>query len=166
MNSTNERKLWQRYIALFVLGGWLGAAVFLVLYGNELEELMLMNQNLKLQYDRLSDEMDNLKESQKEQRKRQEVTIEEIRIEVLEPKPDAYTETEVTRRLEKDLAPLRGKRVEQVGEVQAIIHEMLRRREYVVEGRTAEVRVKTVVISRIIRLYLTIEVKNETIGLR
>ena len=164
MTPHDGNKHWLRYIALFLLGAWLGAAVILLQYGGKLEELMLINQNLILQNDRLRGEVESLKEAQRAERKRQEVLIEEIRIEVLEPKPDAYTQTEVTRRLEKDLDVLRGKKVEQVGEVQAILHEMLRRREYVVEGRIAEVRLKTAVISKIVRLYVTIESKNEFIN--
>ncbi|MBO8163749.1 MAG: hypothetical protein H0Z34_08570 [Brevibacillus sp.] len=157
-------KHWLRYVAMFILGAWLGAAVFMVRYSDKLEELMLINQNLTLQNDRLADEVKNLKDLQKEARKRQEVFIEEISIQVLEPKPDAYTETEVKHRLERDLVSLRGKKVEQVGDVQAILHEMLRRREYVVEGRVVEVRLKTAVISRVLRLYVTVEVRNAVVG--
>lgn len=154
-----------RYLAVLLLGGWLGAAAFLLQYGGKMEELMLINQNLILQNDRLRGEVNSLQEARRAERQRQELLVEEIRIEVVEPKPDAFTLTEVTRRLERDLDVLRGKKVEQVGEVQGLLHEMLRRREYVVEGRMAEVRLKTAVIAKIVRLYVTIEIKNESIAI-
>lgn len=165
MTTENGRRPWMRYLAVLLLGGWLGAAAFLLQYGGKMEELMLINQNLILQNDRLRGEVNSLQEARRAERQRQELLVEEIRIEVVEPKPDAFTLTEVTRRLERDLDVLRGKKVEQVGEVQGLLHEMLRRREYVVEGRMAEVRLKTAVIAKIVRLYVTIEIKNESIAI-
>ncbi len=150
---------WKRYLVLFLLGILVGGGVFLLLYGHEMEHLMLINRNLDLINERLQEEVENLKHSQRVARKRQEMQIEEIHVIVLDPKPNAFTEAEVIRKLEKDLAPLKGKKVDQVAEVHPILHEMLYRREYVIDGKMVEVRLKTAIISKVLKLYVTAQVK-------
>ncbi len=149
-----------RYLAVFLLGVWAGGAGFLFWHGQQLEQLMLENRNLSLVNDRLREDIADLKQSQKAVKKSQQTEIEEIRVTVLDPKPDAFTEAEVIHRLQRDLDPVKGKRVEQVAEVHPLLHEMLKRREYVVEGKIAEVRLKTVFISRVLQLFVAVTVKN------
>ncbi|WP_176560302.1 hypothetical protein [Brevibacillus dissolubilis] len=151
---------WTRYIILFVFGAFAGGVLFLFLYGKEMEELMLENRNLYLLNERLLEDIDNLKQSQKVARKRQDLTIEEIKVTILDPKPNAFIETEVVRHLEKDLGVIKGKKTDQVAEVHGVLHEMLRRREYIVEGKMVEVRIKTLVISRTLHLFVTVEIEN------
>jgi hypothetical protein len=163
--KTGKKRLWKRYVVLFALGSLLGGAAVLFWYGHELEELMLQNTNLTLENERLMEEMENLKQSQKVARKRQEMVIEEIRVTVLDAKPQqAIIEAEVIRRIEKDLAQLKGKKTEQVAELHSLLHELLRRREYFVERNMVEVRLKTAVISRVLHLFVTAEIKHGEVG--
>jgi hypothetical protein len=105
-----------------------------------------------------------LKQSQRDSRKKQEAVIEEIRISVLDSKLHPTIEVQVVGQLEKDLASLKGKKTEQVAEVHQVLHEMLRRREYVLsDGTMAEVRIRTVVIGRTLHLFVTAEVKKEEV---
>ncbi|MGC5327594.1 hypothetical protein [Brevibacillus sp. SYSU BS000544] len=150
---------WKRYLVLFVFGMLVGSGLFLFLYGREMEHLMLINRNLDLRNERLEEELLNLRHSQKVARKKQDIQIEEIQVTLLDPRPDAFTEAEVVRLLEKDLAPLKGKKVDQVKEVHLILHEMLYRREYVINGKVTEVRLKTAVISKVLFLSVTVQVK-------
>lgn len=163
--ETGKKRLWKRYIVLFVWGVLAGGAAILFWYGHQLEELMLQNTNLALEKERLIEEVENLKQTQKVARKRQEMVIEEIRVTILDAKPQqAIIEAEVIRRIEKDLAQLKGKKTEQVAELHPLLHELLRRREYVVERNMVEVRLKTAVISRVLQLYVTAEIKHGEVG--
>lgn len=148
-------------MAILLLGGLIGAVIVVFVYGYNLEKQMLMNRNLKLLNERYTEEIEGLKLSQKVAKKKQEMVIEEIKVTVLDPKPHAIIVAEVVRFLEKDVSQLKGKKTEQVADVHLLLHEMLRRREYIVERKMVEVRIKTVVISRVLHLYVTAEVKPE-----
>ncbi|WP_204518589.1 hypothetical protein [Brevibacillus fulvus] len=155
-------RYWKRYFSLLMIGVCLGGAGMIFWYGHQLEELMLENRSLKLVNERLYKDLASLKQTQKAAQKRQDAVIELIRVQIDEPKPHAIIETEVIRRLEKDLAPLKGKKAEQLVELPPLLHELLRRREYVIEGNMVEVRLKTVVIvSRVLSLTVTAEVKHD-----
>jgi hypothetical protein len=159
---------WKRYVALVILGVLLGGASVLFLYGREMEQLMLIRQSLDLQNKKLYEENLELKKNQRIYRKKQDTIIEEIRISILDTNldsklPDPF-KVQVVDKMEKDLSSLKGKKIEQVAEVHQVLHEMLRRREYVLEDRTmVEVRIKTVVISRTLHVFVTAEVKKEDV---
>jgi hypothetical protein len=159
-------RLWKRYVVLFLIGGLAGGAMVLFLFGHEMEDMILVNRNLKLLNERLLEEIEGLKQSERVAKKKREVILEEIRVTVLDPKPEPIFEAGVSRELEKDLVHLKGKKAEQVGEIHDLLHQMLRRREYIVEGKVVEVRVKTVVISRVLHLFVTAVVKPDVIGAR
>ncbi|QQE75585.1 hypothetical protein KDJ56_06365 [Brevibacillus composti] len=154
-------KLWKRYVALVMIGAILGGSATLFAYGREMEQMMLVRRSLELLNEKLMDENQRLKQSEKVARRKQEVLVEEIRVTVLETNLHETIQLEVARQLEKDLASLKGKKVEQVAEIQEMLHEMLRRREYIIEGTMVEVRVKTVAISRALHLFVTAEAKRE-----
>ncbi|EST53076.1 hypothetical protein T458_19510 [Brevibacillus panacihumi W25] len=159
-----SRRPWERYIALFVIGCLLGGASILFMHGREMEEMMLVKQSLELQNKKLYEENLSLKKNQHVSRRKQETVIEEIRVTVLDPKPHPTIEVQVVDKMEEDLESLKGKKVEQVAEVHQVLHEMLRRREYVLsDGSMSEVRIKTVVISRTLHLFVTAEVKTEEV---
>lgn len=161
-------RLWKRYVALVILGVLLGGAIVLFLYGREMEQLMLIRQSLDLQNKKLYEENLELKKNQRIYRKKQDTIIEEIRVSILDTNldsklPDTF-KVQVVGKMEKDLSSLKGKKVEQVAEVHQVLHEMLRRREYVLEDRTmVEVRIRTVVISRTLHVFVTAEVKKEDV---
>lgn len=163
-NGTGARKSWKRYLVFFILGSLAGGAVVLFWSGHQLEELMSLNKTLVVENERLGMEVQNLKMTQKVSKKRQDPVVEEIRVTVVDPKPHAIIEAEVIRRLEKDLGALKGKKTEQIGEIHPLIHELLRRREYVIDRNLAEVRLKTVVVSRILQLFVTVTVKPGEVG--
>ena len=154
-------QLWKRYVALVMIGAILGGSATLFAYGREMEQMMLVRRSLELLNEKLMDENQRLKQSEKVARRKQEVLVEEIRVTVLETNLHETIQLEVARQLEKDLASLKGKKVEQVAEIQEMLHEMLRRREYIIEGTMVEVRVKTVAISRALHLFVTAEAKRE-----
>jgi hypothetical protein len=159
-----SRRPWKRYIAIFVIGSMLGGASILFAYGKEMEDMMLLTKSLELQNKKLYEENLALKQSQRVSRKKQEIVIEDIRVTVMDPKPHPTIEVQVVEQMEKDLITLRGKKVEQVAEVHQVLHEMLRRREYVLsDGSMTEVRIKTVVISRTLHVFVTAEVKMEDV---
>jgi len=159
-----KRNSWKSAVAMFVIGSMVGGAAILFLYGREMEEMMLLTKSLKLQNEKLYEENQSLKQSERNYRRKQEAVIEEIRVSVMDPKPHPTIEVQVVGELEKDLASLKGKKIEQVAEVHQVLHEMLRRREYVLsDGTMAEVRIKTAVIGRTLHLFVTVEVKKEDV---
>ncbi|MDF2680258.1 MAG: hypothetical protein K0R47_1448 [Brevibacillus sp.] len=159
-----SRQHWKRYIAIWVIGILLGGAAVLFLYGKEMEEMMLVKQSLEFQNKKLYEENLELKKSQNVSRRKQTTGIEEVRVTVLDPKPHPTIEVQVVEWMVKDLSSLKGKKVEQVAEVHQVLHEMLRRREYVLPDRTmVEVRVKTVVIGRTLHLFVSAEVKKDDV---
>ncbi|MGG1663431.1 hypothetical protein [Brevibacillus sp. NRS-1366] len=158
--------LWKRYVALLLIGILLGATTILFLYGREKEELILVNKSLELQNRQLHEELQSMKENQRVSRRNQDLVIKEVRASVLvgEQKLHPTIEVQVVDHLEKDLASLKGKKVEQVAYVHQVLHEMLRRREYVLsDGTMVEVRIKTVVISQTLHVFVTAEVKKEDV---
>ncbi|MGF9906685.1 hypothetical protein [Brevibacillus fortis] len=155
--------LWKRYLALLLMGCVLGGTVILFTYGREMEQMMLIKKSLELQNKKLYEENLELKQNQRVYRKKQESVIEDVRASVLtadQKQPlHATIVVQVVDRVEKDLASLKGKKVEQVAEVHQVLHEMLRRREYILSDRTTvEVRIKTVVISRTLHVFVTADV--------
>jgi hypothetical protein len=159
--GAEKRRRRERYLAIFLIGIVAGGSSVLLYMGHEMEDLILQNRNLKLLYEEKREEVEELKQSQRVARKKQETVVEEIRVTVMEPRPHeyAYIETQVIHYIEKDLSPLKGKRTEQVAEMHEILHELLLRREYVMEDKMVEVRLKTVHISRILHVFVTVQVK-------
>jgi hypothetical protein len=163
--TKSNRKLWKRYIIIFLLGILSGGEGVLFYVGHRFEEMMVENRNLKILYERKVEEIENLKQSHRVARKKQESVIEEIGVTVLEPRPHQYIETQAISFIEKDLAPLKGKKWEQVADMHTILHELLYRREYIIDGKVVEVRLKTAVISpRSLYVLVTIQLKPEAVG--
>lgn len=158
--------VWKRYVALLLIGIMLGSTTVLMLYGREMEEMMLVKKSLELQNKKLYEEIQSLKENQRVYRKKQDLVIEEVRASVLagEQKLHPTIEVQVVDRVEKDMASVKGKKVEQVAYVHQVLHEMLRRREYVLsDGTMVEVRIKTLVFSQTLYVFVTAEVKKEDV---
>lgn len=151
-----------RYAAIFLLGIIVGSIVVLFLFARNLEKQMITNRNLKLVNERQLEEIAGLKKSQNVEKKRQDDRIEEIRVTILDPKPDEIMTAELIRRLEKDMAPLKGKKAGQVAEFQPMLHEFLKKREYAIEGKKAEVQLKTVVISRVLHLFVNVRAQSSS----
>ncbi|QOS99128.1 hypothetical protein JNUCC42_22560 [Brevibacterium sp. JNUCC-42] len=153
-----------RYISLFILGAIAGGAIFLFLFTQRMEDLMLENKNLYVLNDRLQSEMDSLNELHKVARRKQNVVIEDVEITFLGQRPNTFVEEELKHSLEKDLAQLKRKKVEQVGEMHELLHELLQKREYIIQGKVMEVNIKTLVISRVLHLYVMVKEQPKTIG--
>lgn len=150
---------WQRYVVLLVIGALLGGEGVVYVTGKKVERLMLEKRNLELLRERQLEEIEELKQSQRVAKKKLVQTIEEIAVTVLDPKPHPIIAADVIRQLEKDVSHLKGKKTDQVVDIHLLLHEMLRRREYIVEEKTVEVRLKTVAIGRVLSLFVTAEVK-------
>ncbi|RNB55883.1 hypothetical protein EDM57_14155 [Brevibacillus gelatini] len=159
---------WKRYLALLLIGCLLGGTAVLFVYGREMEQMMLVRKSLELQNKKLYEENQELKQNQRVYRKKQDQVIEEVRAFVMpvEQKQPLHGTiiVQVVDLIEKDFASLKGKKAEQVAEVHQMLHEMLRRREYVLSDRTmVEVRIKTVVIARTLKVFVTAEVISDDV---
>ncbi|WP_019122021.1 hypothetical protein [Brevibacillus massiliensis] len=146
---------------MFLFGAIAGASMFQFLYAERLENLMKANELLSLHNEQLLQDIEILRNTNKAERKKRELVIEEIEATVEEPKPNAFIEAALIRKLKSDLAPLKGKKVEQFSDMHVILHELLERREYVIDGKVVEVKLRSVIISRILQLFVTVRVKNE-----
>lgn len=62
------------------------------------------------------------------------------------------------------MAPLKGLRTETILEMHTVLHDLIKRREYSVSGKIAEVRLRTVLISRRLEVFVTVTVKARTFG--
>lgn len=147
-----------RYVAIFLLGLIAGGAAILILHGRQLEQLMIINRNLTLLYERKVEEIASLKKERTAEKEKREDRIEEIRVTLLDPKPNEIIATEIVNRLEKDMAALKEKKVDQVAEFQPLLHELLKKRTYKLDGKNVEVQLKTVVISRVTQLFVNTRV--------
>ncbi len=163
MAASEKRKYGQRYLALFLLGMLAGGAGVLIWQGNELEKIMKRDQLLSAENARLRETIEDMKQLQKVAKKKQDVIIEEIKVVVLPPRPHEVIETAAIRLIEKDLAPLKGMKTRTVTDMSQILHELLYRREYLIDGKTIEVRLKTVYLSSVLEVYVTMELKPEDI---
>lgn len=148
-----------RYVAIFLLGIIAGCAVMLLLHGHQLEEQMIINRNLSLVNERQREEIHTLEKARKAERKKKDERIEEIRVTILDPKPDEILTAEITQRLEKDMAQLKEKKIEQVTEFQQLLHELVKKKVYVIEGKKVEIQLKTVVVSRVTHLFVNVRVE-------
>jgi hypothetical protein len=160
--DAGKRSRWiKRYIALFLLGLMAGGAVVLIWQGKEMEAMLKTIHVQNVEIARLNEVIADMKQSQKVAKKKQDMIIEEIKVFVLDPRPHEYIETSTIRLIEKELAPLKGMRTRTVTDMHAIIHELLYRREYRVDGKTVEVNLKTVYIESVLEVYVTIRLKPE-----
>jgi hypothetical protein len=157
-------RVWLRLAAVFLLGVWLGGAGFLFLYGHDMEQLMRDNRSANYLIEQLYEDIEHLKDSQRMEKNRPKTVVEEIKVTILEPKPDPFLEKEIIRTVEKDLAPLKGLRTETILEMHTVLHDLIKRREYSVSGKIAEVRLRTVLISRRLEVFVTVTVKARTFG--
>ncbi|HZG13590.1 MAG TPA: hypothetical protein VE710_01100 [Candidatus Bathyarchaeia archaeon] len=161
MEAKSRSKTIKRYLALLLLGMIAGGAVVLIWQGKLIESLMKQNQYKSAEIVRLNEVIEDMKQLQKVAKKKQEPIIEEVKVFVLPPRPHEFIETAAIRLIEKELDPLKGMKSRTVADLHAILHELLYRREYLVDGKTVEVRLKTAYISSVLEVYVTIELKPE-----
>jgi len=161
MEAKSRSKMIKRYLALLLLGMVAGGAVVLIWQGKLIESLMKQNQYKSAEILRLNEVIEDMKQLQKVAKKKQEPIIEEVKVVVLPPRPHEFIETATIRLIEKELDPLKGIKSRTVADLNAILHELLYRREYLVDGKTVEVRLKTAYISNVLEVYVTIELKPE-----
>ncbi|WP_232700117.1 hypothetical protein [Brevibacillus daliensis] len=164
-SGIKKTRRYLRYTILLILGGIAGGVLFLIMFTYQIEELMLENRNLYLLTDRLQRDIKGMQDNKKNTRQRQQWIIEEIEITFLEPRPNKFLEADIKQAMIKDLSNLKGKKGEQMTEVQDLIHQMLERREYIIDGKVVEVRIKTLAIYHVLHLFVTVKEQPQTIGL-
>jgi len=148
--------------AWFVLGALLGAVSIVGWTGKQLDTLYLEKNQLEQEIATLQEELHTL-ESRLENGAKQPV-IEKLQFTV-EGAPDGFSETEIIKRLQEIGKYLIGKEVRTMAEHPEMVFYFFDDRMLFVNDRWLKIRTKTVSISEVTRLWLTVRVQPNPSGI-
>jgi len=151
-------KKWAKYFVIFFLGVLVGASLTNMVIGKQIDNLHISNQALQQQLSVSERELQSLKESLDE-KKRQIITGIDVKVEFVGEELTSYEESAATlmteERVEEWLEVIKGQEIDDVDYM--LIPKIIDGREIEVDGWKISLKVKLVVISKIIIVYLEAE---------
>ncbi|RXT04793.1 hypothetical protein [Ammoniphilus sp. CFH 90114] len=160
--SRQTYRQWIRYEMIFCLGMVLGALIFLLFYGKELDRLHLQLKALENE----NQHYINLNKKHEEQNKSnspRKLTVENIEIHLEEPKPDdKFIELELQKRIGQEMKFIEGKSLESVNDLHLLIRQHFKERTYRLGDRTVKVELRTITIYQTVHLYLFAKIEQPT----
>lgn len=152
-------------LTCFVLGGIVGAIVVLYMYGHLMNEIVLENRQLSINYTNLQEDFATLEKNIDELTKyQQNMTIKKIEVKILEngaekEKIHAYSlvEAEVIDRLRRDLKFLINLPMQSVAETADAVKQVINSRNYEIQQQKIGVKLDTLVISSSITVQISIK---------
>lgn len=151
-------KKWAKYFVIFFLGVLAGASLTNMVIGKQIDNLHISNQALQQQLSVSERELQSLKESLDE-KKRQIITGIDVKVEFVGEELTSYEESAATlmteERVEEWLEVIKGQEIDDVDYM--LIPKIIDGREIEVDGWKISLKVKLVVISKIIIVYLEAE---------
>jgi hypothetical protein len=144
-----------RFIIVFIFGMIVGASIFLMLLGDQLDMLHLKILNLEKENVRYVEENTFLKESEKNMIQKQKRVVKEIELHVTAP--NGFIKAEIEKKMARDLVFLKGRPVEYVADFHAGLAMMVSDRKYTIENQKYVLRLKTLVIAPTLHLYVNVE---------
>lgn len=144
-----------RLIILFIFGMITGVIIFLFMYGQQLDRLLIRIRELENQNIQYLGQIVNMEKAEKLLKSQQKQTVKTIEI---HPKaPNAFIAAESTRLLMQDLSFLKNRPLEYVTNFHDGLQLMLAGRRYTIENETYSVQLKTLVISQTLHFYVEIK---------
>jgi hypothetical protein len=138
---------------LFLLGMLAGMILQLFFHGQELERLHLKIDELKTENTKLQNDLNAYKEAEKKRSGKSQNVIEDIDI-IIESNSNDFIKLELIRRMDKELVHLKGQRIENVANLHRLLFTLYQDKKYVIDNATYKVRLQSLVISRVLTLYL------------
>jgi hypothetical protein len=144
-----------RYFVIFVIGILVGASVTNMVIGKQIDNLHISNQGLRQQLSVSERELQSLKESL-EERKKQIITSIDVKVEFAGDELTSYEESSAIltaeKRVEEWLEVIKGQEINDVDYM--LIPEIIDGREIEADGRKFNLKVKLVVITDAVIVYL------------
>ncbi|MEW9670707.1 hypothetical protein [Ammoniphilus sp. 3BR4] len=160
--SRQTYKQWIRYEMIFCLGMVLGALIFLLFYGKELDRLHLELKALENQSQHFEDQVKKYEE-QNNSRNTKKLTVENIEIHLEDPKPeDKFIELELQKRIGREMKFLEGKSLESVDDLHLLVWQHFKERTYKLGDRTVKVELRNMTIYQTVHLYLIAKLEQPT----
>ncbi len=149
---------WFKNLAWLVLGSVLGALAVVGYSGKQMDALYLERKQLEQEIISLQEELQSL-ENRLQQRQGTQV-VEKLQF-AIEGAPDGFSETEIIQRLQEAGKFFVGKEVKTLSENPEILFYFFDNRMFFIHDRWLKVQTKTVSISNLIHLWLTVSVQTE-----
>ena len=149
---------WFKNLAWLVLGGVLGALAVVGYSGKRMDALYLERKQLEQEIINLQEELQSL-ENRLHQRQGTQV-VEKLQF-TIEGAPDGFSETEIIQRLQEAGKFFVGKEVKTLAENPEILFYFFDDRMFFIHDRWLKVQTKSVSISNLTHLWLTVSVQTE-----
>ena len=149
---------WFKNLAWLVLGGVLGALAVVGYSGKQMDALYLERKQLEQEIINLQEELQSL-ENRLHQRQGTQV-VEKLQF-TIEGAPDGFSETEIIQRLQEAGKFFVGKEVKTLAENPEILFYFFDDRMFFIHDRWLKVQTKSVSISNLTHLWLTVSVQTE-----
>lgn len=147
---------WVRYEMVFFLGMILGALIFLLFYGKELDRLQLLIDSLELENSALQDSIKKHEEEKEKVGFSRKLKVEDVEVHILDPKlPDGFVEADLIKMIERDTKYLEGKPLETVNELHLSVRQQFKDRTYRVKDRLIQTELQTMTIYTTVYLYIS-----------
>ncbi len=160
--SRTSYRQWIRYEMVFFLGMLLGALIFLLFNGKELDRLHLQIKALENQSQHFENQLKKYEE-QDPSKYRRNLVVKDIEVHLEDPKPDdKFIELELQKRILKEMKFLEGKSLESVDDLHLLVRQHFKERIYRLGDRTIKVELQTMTIYQTVHLYLYAKVEQPT----
>lgn len=143
-----------RLIILFIFGMITGMIIFLFIYGQQLDKLIIKVRELENQNVEYLGQIVTMEKTEK-LLKTKRSTVKTIEVHPKAPNP--LIATEAKRLIMKDLSFLKDRPIEQVANFHQGLQLLLADRRYVIDNQTYTVHLKTLVVSETLHFYVDIK---------
>lgn len=147
-------KRWIRYEMIFFLGMILGALIFLLFFGKDLDRLYLQVESLENENNAYREELKKLKEDHDKAENHRKLVVRDVQVHIIDPKPDGFTEAELIRLIERDTKYLEEKQLESVNDLHLSVHQHFKDRSYKIGDRLVRTELRTMTIYTTVHLYI------------
>ncbi|MCF6094626.1 hypothetical protein L1765_11705 [Microaerobacter geothermalis] len=147
-------KKWIRYEMIFLLGALFGAFLFLFLYGQKMDNLILENNQLSILNMQLMTDIESYKKQL--DKRQQKLVVRKVNIHIKKA-PDGFMESNLIAMASNDAKFLLGKTLDSVIETHEAIINLYNQREYPIKDQYIKTKLDTLIISTEIHIWLRIE---------
>ncbi|GAB7388649.1 hypothetical protein BSNK01_24870 [Bacillaceae bacterium] len=149
-----------RYLTAFALGAITGSALFLFLFGQQLDDHIARIEELKAKNEKLAAENRDLS-AQLEKRTSWEKSLKVQKVEIViekggEGELDKLTELEVMTRAAREVQFLKNKPLEIVAELHDSLRQIFHDKKYEINERTVTVNLEAISIYKTVRIWLNV----------
>ncbi|WP_339060140.1 hypothetical protein [Tepidibacillus marianensis] len=149
-------RTWIRCLIFLIMGIYLGMFFYLSLHGNQIDQLITENEQLKNELRETQDQLEVLELEKKIKSKNQ--LIRSVQFQIQE-KLDGLVEAELLEVLIDETYFLVGKKVDDIGKTPEVIYQLLNNKEFIAGKRQFKVKVKIIYIGPTTRIWVSVQEK-------